>query len=101
MKTLLRNIIVAFMILVASGAYAATIAPSGSIPDNIQTEKNEKLINRLEEIKNMDKKNLTKDQKRILRHEVVSIKHQLHDGGGIYISVGAAIIIVILLIILL
>jgi len=57
------------------------------------------LINRLEELKAMDKSNLTRAQKKQYRDEVKGIKQTLHtmDGGGIYISVGALIIIILLL----
>ncbi len=57
---------------------------------------------RLNEIKEMDKTNLTKKEKKELRNEVNTIKQQLsHIGGGVYISAGAVIVILILLIILL
>jgi hypothetical protein len=54
---------------------------------------------RLEEIKAMDKENLSRPQRKELRKEVKNIKRTM-DGGGVYISVGALILIVILLIIL-
>jgi hypothetical protein len=60
------------------------------------------LLLRLNEINAMDKSNLKPSEKKILRKEVRSIKHQLKAiGGGVYLSVGAIIIIIILLIILL
>lgn len=61
------------------------------------------LIERIEEINKIDKKTLTKADKKKLRAEVMEIKAKLNtmSGGGIYISVGAIIIIIILLIILL
>lgn len=56
---------------------------------------------RLNEIKEMDKSNLTFSEKRKLRREVRQIRATLEgSNGGIYISVGAIIIIVLLLIIL-
>lgn len=59
------------------------------------------LYNRLIEIKEMDKTNLTKEEKRDLRKEVRDIQKQLAHSGVIYISAGALILILILLIILL
>jgi hypothetical protein len=57
---------------------------------------------RLCEIKAMDKSNLSSAEKRDLRKEVRSLKHELKKSGkGIYLSVGAAIIIVLLLILIL
>jgi hypothetical protein len=60
------------------------------------------LLVRLNEIKTMDKSNLTAPQKKSLKKEVRTIKQQLSDiGGGVYISAGAIILILILLIIFL
>lgn len=60
------------------------------------------LINRLEEIKALDRSKLTVAEKKQLRREVQSSKKELHElGGGVYLSVGAIILILILLIIFL
>jgi hypothetical protein len=57
---------------------------------------------RLVEIKELDKTNMKSAEKRELRKEVRSIKKQVSElGGGVYISVGAIILILLLLIILL
>lgn len=62
----------------------------------------ELLIKRLEEIKAMDKSNMTRAEKRALRKEVKAIKATLKStGNGVYLSVGAIIIIILLLILLL
>jgi len=60
------------------------------------------LLTRLDEINTMDKSAMSHDEKKALRKEVRSIDKTLHDGyGGVYISVGALIIIILLLIIFL
>jgi hypothetical protein len=61
------------------------------------------LVARLEEINDLDVTALTRIQKRELRREVRTINKDLNAiyNGGIYISVGAAILIVLLLILLL
>ena len=60
------------------------------------------LLNRLEEIKALDKSKLTSTERKQLRKEVKSSKKELDElGGGIYISVGAIILILVLLIIFL
>jgi hypothetical protein len=60
------------------------------------------LIDRMDEIKAMDKSLLSSAEKKELRKEVRDIKKELKElGGGVYISVGAAILIVLLLILLL
>ncbi|MFN6945855.1 MAG: hypothetical protein ACK4ND_12980 [Cytophagaceae bacterium] len=63
----------------------------------------ESLLLRLNEINEMDKKALNSGEKRQLRREVRSIKSDLstRNGGGIYLSAGALILIIVLLIILL
>jgi hypothetical protein len=59
-----------------------------------------KLENRLIEIKAMDISKLNRQEKRTLRKEVKAIEKQM-DNGGVYVSVGAIIIIVLLLILIL
>lgn len=59
------------------------------------------MMNRLEEIKSMDKSEMSRVEKKELRKEVRAIKAQARSSNGVYLSVGAIIIIVLLLIILL
>ena len=60
------------------------------------------MLNRLDEIKAMDKSTLTRVEKKELRAEVRTIKNTLRSSGnGVYLSVGAIIIIILLLILLL
>lgn len=60
------------------------------------------LLSRLEEIKAMDKSKLSFQEKRQLRKEVRTLKTNLASlNNGVYLSVGAIIIIVLLLILLL
>ena len=56
---------------------------------------------RLNELKEMDKSKMNSSEKKVMRKEVKSIKHRMHEiGGGLYISAGAIIIILLLLLIL-
>lgn len=67
-----------------------------------QAQQAQVMMNRLEEIKAMDKSNMTRIEKKALRKEVKTIKVAMADlNGGVYLSVGAIIIIVLLLILLL
>ncbi len=67
------------------------------IPAEIQVK-----LNRLEEIKAMDRSSLNSSEKKELRKEVREIKSDLKaSGNGVYFSVGAIIIILLLLILLL
>ena len=60
------------------------------------------MLNRLDEIKAMDKSEMSSAEKKELRKEVRTIKTELKSSGnGVYLSVGAIIIIILLLILLL
>ena len=60
------------------------------------------LLNRLDEINAQDKSSLSVAEKKSLRKEARAIKSELkRASGGVYLSVGAIIIIVLLLILLL
>ncbi len=62
----------------------------------------EKITSRVEEIRKMDKSNLTRVEKRALRAELRQMKDQARAmSGGVYLSVGAIIIVILLLILIL
>ncbi|WP_379088570.1 hypothetical protein [Pedobacter sp. UC225_65] len=62
----------------------------------------ERIVNRVEEIRNMDKSNLSREEKRALRKELKEMKEQARVlQKGVYLSVGAIIIIILLLILIL
>lgn len=75
-------------------------ATSGSLP---QTKEAIVLMNRLETIQAMDISAMKASEKRALRKEVKSIEKQMKmlNGGGVYISVGAIIVILLLVILFL
>ena len=67
----------------------------------VDAAKAQTLIARLNEINAMDKSTLNKSEKKQLRIEVRHIRSQLKElNSGIYLSVGAVIIILLLLILL-
>lgn len=79
-------------------------AVSGNTVENIHDAEARALTlqHRLEEIKAMDKESLSRDEKRLLKREVRAIKKELATiSGGVYLSVGAIILIALLLILLL
>ncbi len=92
-----------------SGAMTTTVSASNAIATTTTstTKANEAaeakvLLNRLYEIKAMDKSDIGPSEKSELRTEVQTIRTQLAAiGGGVYISAGALIVILILLIIFL
>jgi hypothetical protein len=62
----------------------------------------ERIVNRVDEIKSMDKSDLSRAEKKALRKELKELKSQARAiGGGVYLSVGAIIIIILLLILIL
>lgn len=62
----------------------------------------QKIVNRVDEIKSMDKSDLSRAEKKELRKELRELKSQANAvGGGVYLSVGAIIIIILLLILIL
>ena len=70
--------------------------------DKIEKKHSDSLLSRLSEIKEMDKSVLNNSQKKELRNEVRSIKKSLiHGSGGIFLSVGAILVIALVLILLL
>ncbi len=95
-------ILMSFAVSTATHAFSA-IPLTAKIESSNDAEA-QRLANRLIEIKAIDGSTMTRKQKKELKDEVKSIKHQLKtnaNSGGVYISVGAAIIIILLLIILL
>ena len=92
------------VLMIASQTYAQTEGPSVS-EASIETLNNTPdvavLEARLHEIKDMDRSNLSKDEKRALREEVRSIRTELiNSNQGVYISFGALVIIILLLVII-
>lgn len=74
-----------------------TTTPTKEIPADVS-----QLLTRLDEINAMDKTVLNRSEKKELRKEVRAIKAELKEKRhGVYVSIGAFIIIILLLIILL
>ncbi len=83
-------------------AGAEFVPISMAAPKPVESPEFRALLARLDEIKALDKSKLNSTEKKQLRKEVRSIKKNLRENhGGIYLSVGAIIIIVLLLILLL
>ena len=86
-------------------ASSAIVAPDSSPISSAAKAENpgaQQLLQRLEDIKGMNKLELTRLEKKSLRKEVKGIRKELkNSGGGVYLSVGAIIIIILLLILIL
>ncbi len=69
--------------------------------EDILSEEEIKLLEmRIEEIRDMNKSDLTGEEKKDLKNELRDIREQMRKADGIYLSVGALILILILLVIL-
>ncbi len=106
MKKPALYILIAFLMLAVIPSQLSAITdpvPADSLAmDAYEAELVIALTARLNEIKDIDKTNMTAAEKRKLRKEVRKIKKDLKAvSGGVYISVGALILIVLLLILLL
>ncbi len=103
-KFLTSFLITILFLLVAlvSPVQAALLRPTrDSIPSN-EEARAKVLTQRLEEIKSTDKTSLTRFQKKELRKETKDIKKEIKKmSNGVYISIGALIIIILLLILIL
>lgn len=108
-KTILLALIMIFS-LSAATVFAAKTDPktptdSLAVPiksDNkLSEEEMSRLTRRVEEIRDMNKKDMSIKEKRALRKELKAIKENVNKGGGvIYIGAGTLILIIILIILL-
>jgi hypothetical protein len=105
----MKNLRIYLMVLVISlSLVPSTITASEKDPIEVTSKSKElpievkNMLNRLEEIKKMDKSNMSRLEKKELRKEVKTIKANLKaTGNGVYLSIGAIVIIILLLILLL
>ena len=105
MKKLLAGIMTALILLTINPiqSVAATEVTPTSVPATKEavTAKVRLMETRLNEIDAMDKSNLSASEKKSLRKEVRGIKREIQRDSGVYVSVGALLLIIILLIVLL
>jgi hypothetical protein len=106
MKTIskLRLVIIMLVMATTLPTFANTIVKTDAPISNTTANdsKTEVLLNRLKEIRDMDKSNLSRADKKSLRKEVKEIKTTMRTtSNGVYLSIGAIIIIILLLILIL
>lgn len=104
----MKKIIYALALFFMLGVSANTVQAAGSPAKNktemtVEQQLQLKVItDRVEEIRKMDKSELSKDEKKALKKELKELKKKARAiSGGVYLSVGAIIIIILLLIIIL
>ena len=79
----------------------AFAGPGTDEPTTKEAARAQQLMERLKEIKTLAKQDLSRTEKKDLRLEVKEIRTELKNQNGIYLSVGAIIIILLVLILLL
>jgi DNA gyrase/topoisomerase IV subunit A len=90
------------MTVCAVPTFAGTSEATDSTATHTATSRSVVLTERLEQIKEMDLKSLTNAEKKSLRKEVKEIQKEVkRDNGGIYLSVGAILVILLILILIL
>lgn len=88
--------------ITSSYAAATTSEPKIEATSPANTARLEEIKHRVDEIKSMDKSNMSKAEKKALRKELRDMKQEARGiSGGVYLSVGAIIIIILLLILIL
>ena len=99
MVKVIRTLLFMVMLAIASPVAAGnSVIP---ITENPGAERAAQLEKRLEEIRDLDKSKLSRKERKALRGEVKAIKKEMADiSGGVYLSVGAIILIVLLIILL-
>jgi uncharacterized membrane protein len=94
-------ILLAFTLPASSGIIVKDPSQTGA-PATKNEARGAQLMQRLEDIKAISKSNLSRQEKKDLRKEVREIKKEMAvSNGGVYLSVGAVIIIILLLILIL
>lgn len=97
----LPKILVVCLLLAVASPSVANTGPKVSAVETAEARAVQ-LENRLEQIKGMDKSELSSSEKKALRREVRQIKKELAAvSGGVYLSIGAILLIALLLILLL
>lgn len=103
MKKLVYTLTAIIMLgLSVNTSVAADKAPAKELTEQQQIQL-QQIQRRVEEIKTMDKSDLSRQDRKELRKELREMKSQAQaiTNGGVYLSVGAIIIIILLLILIL
>jgi hypothetical protein len=96
----LKIILLVITATIVSPAFAVPVASTSPTVETPE-QKLERLTIRAEQIKAMDKRSLSKAERKALKKELRDIREETKASNGVYISAGALIVIVILLIVLL
>jgi hypothetical protein len=96
------SLLVMLLLSIASPLHATAPDPVTTTPTETPEARVARLTQRIEEIKAMDKSKLSRTERKALRKEVREIRDEVKAlSGGVYISIGALLVIIILLLVLL
>jgi DNA gyrase/topoisomerase IV subunit B len=108
MKKLLTSIVLFMIMLTGTSAFASSSNAnnantfSGTTNQSLTKDELGRIVNRVNEIRSMDRKNLSSAERKNLKNELSAMRKRVSEpGAGVYISGTALILIIILLIILL
>lgn len=102
MKKQIYFLATAFMLMLATPSVMANDAKAKPEMTERQVARMEEISRRVEEIKGMDRSQLSRQDRKDLRNELLNMKKEAKaTSGGVFLSVGAIIIIILLLILLL
>lgn len=102
MKKQIYFLATAFMLMLATPSVMANEAKAKPEMTERQVARMEEISRRVEEIKGMDRSQLSSQDRKDLRNELLQMKKEAKaTSGGVYLSVGAIIIIILILILIL
>lgn len=102
MKKKVYFLATALMLMFSAPSVMANDAKSKPEMTDNQKVRFAEITRRVEEIKSMDKSDLSREDRKSLRNELQEMKKEAKAiNGGVYLSVGAIIIVILLLILLL
>ena len=103
MKKIIFFVTLMFLTLSTSTVFASQ-ADLTAVPDKkenkLSEEEMSRLKNRVEEIRNMDKSNLTRTEKREMRKELRTIKETVKRDGGGYVYIGGTTLLLIIILLI-
>jgi hypothetical protein len=103
MKTgrFIKSLLVMLVLSIGTPTFAAVI-DTATTPTETPEAKIARLTQRIEEIKAMDKSKLSRGERKELKKEVRQMRDEVKAlSGGVYISIGALLVVILLLILLL
>jgi septal ring factor EnvC (AmiA/AmiB activator) len=104
-NNLLALVMLCLLFAAPASAFASNSKPANENPKELTEEQRARLQTierRVAEIKSMDKSTLTKAERKELRKELKDMKKEAKAlSGGVYISIGALLVVILLLILLL